>query len=280
MEPPVHPAPRKIGQRLLALAREPLVLFSLLAIAVFGLAHVRARPSDDTIIVPRALRGELATKLAAELGRPPTPSERERALEHWKLEQAAAREGFAFGLERDDPRVLSLLRERVAARRAKPVPEPTAAELTAFYEAHRASFAHPELYDFEQVFFDGRTSDAQTRARANLPVLEGGVAAESIGDPSRFGTSLRAVPLARVRATFGPEFAERLASAEPGAWQIARSSEGWHALRLLQKTPARQVALSELRPRLVDEWKREQATRAAHDALQALLDEYQFVADD
>jgi peptidyl-prolyl cis-trans isomerase C len=264
----------------LRLLRDPLLLFLGLAAGVFVFEAVRGRADERTISVPPGLRAELERRLSAELGRAPSAEERAGAFAHWKVDQAAAREAIALGLGRDDPQVTALLRARVAALRSLAVPEPSEQELTAFLESQRSAFEQPALHDFDQVFFDGHEPGAESRAQASLSALERGADPKALGDPFRFGSSLRGESLARVRSVFGPEFASRLAQAEPGRFYLARSSEGLHAVRLLKKSEGRMPALSEVRARVVAAWKLERRAAAEREALRALVAEYRFVDSD
>jgi hypothetical protein len=271
-------APKKTGSwRVL---RDPLLLFLALALGVFVFEALSAPADERTISVPPGLRAELERRLSADLGRAPSAEERAGAFARWKVDQAAAREAIALGLGRDDPQVTALLRARVAARRRAAVPEPSEHELSAFLESQRPAFEQPALHDFDQVFFDVQKPGAESRAQASLSALERGADPRALGDPFRFGSSLRGESLARVRTVFGPEFAARLAQAEPGRFYLARSTEGLHAVRLLKKLEGRMPALSEVRPRVVEAWKLERRAAAERDALRALVGEYRFVDSD
>jgi hypothetical protein len=259
------------------LVREPLALFLALGALVF-LVHALARkPDPRTVVIPRELRAELARRLASELGREPTQAERHQALERWKIEEAAHREALALGLGRDDPEVLALVKQRLLAARRVAVPEPTEADLARWLESHREAFEQPERFDFDQVFFDPERGGAESRARELLARLPPGAPAEKLGDPFRFGNSLRSESAARVRSIFGPEFAARLRTLEPQRWELVPSTEGVHLVRLLSHSAAALPRVQDVRDALTAAWKRDRESLSEQRALRSLLDDYDFV---
>ena len=253
------------------------MLFSILAAGVFAIGTAGGRADERTIVITPAVTAELERALTQELGRAPTAAERIQALERWKLDEAAAREAVALGLGRDDPQVLSLLRERVAEAAVPSAPAPSERELEAYLESHRAAFERPERYDFEQVFLDPQKPGAEARARSILSALEAGAAPTSLGDSFRFGYALVGESFARVRAVFGPEFAEALSRAEPGRWQIVRSAAGLHVVRLLKKFAGRSPALGDVEKEVSAALEAERKTAHERAALRALVARYRFV---
>ncbi len=236
--------------------RQPLLWFALASLSVFAL-HARFGAEDPrTIRVPPGLGSE---------------------REPWKLRQAAEREARALGLWRDDPQALALALERVAALRARPLAPPTDAELGEFLERHREAFDQPELYAFEQVFFDPRRGDAEARARAAQRELEAGGDPVKLGDPFRFPVALTAEPAARVRAVFGDGFLDALSKARPGAWQTLRSPDGVHLVRLVKKTAGRRIDVADARSELARAYELEQSAIREREALDGAAREYRFV---
>lgn len=98
----------------LRLVSDPLVVFVVLALGVLAFAAWRREPDPRVIVVPRAVVTELARRFAAERGRAAEPRELRAALEPWKLELALHRAALELELGRDDPRLLELLRQRLA----------------------------------------------------------------------------------------------------------------------------------------------------------------------
>lgn len=168
-----------------ALVREPLVHFVVLGGLLFGLDAARrdgdgaeeredagagARAVDHRIVVTRAVRDELAARLAQVNGRAPTEAELERALEAQVDEEVLYREGMARGLGEDDPAI----RARVAAQmrfvlsaeaEGEDVPEDA---VRAFFDAHRERWAAGTRVSFTHVFVqvDGGSAETAERAEA------------------------------------------------------------------------------------------------------------------
>jgi hypothetical protein len=245
--------------RTLRLPCEPLLGFAALGALIFALHALTKKPDPRTIVVPRGLRGD--------------------ALEAFELEQAAHREALALGLGRDDPQVLAILKQRLVSARSTPTRDPSEADLVRWLESHRDAFELPERFDFDHVFFDSSRPDPEARARALLSKLEPGGAAPSAGDPFRFGNSLRNESLPRVRSVFGSDFAERLRTAELGSWQLAKSLEGLHLVRVLARREAALPPLEDVRGALTDAWKRAHEATLDRQILSDLVKQYRFVEE-
>jgi peptidyl-prolyl cis-trans isomerase C len=154
--------------------------------------------------------------------------------QRWIDEEVLYREAIARGLDRDDP----IIRQRIAARmsyvleQATPIPEPSDAELRAWFDAHRDRWSVPERVDFTHVFVAG--TDA--RATAKLDELErqlrDGAAPERLGDRFSGGHRYRGRRVEDLAQAFGDQFASGLAEQAPGTWVRRTSRHGLHLVRI------------------------------------------------
>jgi parvulin-like peptidyl-prolyl isomerase len=84
-----------------------------------------------------------------------------------------------------------------------------------------------------------------------------------------------------IASTFGPEFARAVFSLKPGAWSgPIDSGYGPHLVRVSTRDDARLRPFSDVRERVVEEWRREQEAAANERYLAELHKKYGLVVDD
>src|SRR5690606_12537172 len=140
--------------------REPALHFVLVGAALFALHATVAGDLEEEparIVVDRAVRAELADATAHRRARPATEAEIEAAVDGWIDEEVLYREALARGLDRGDPRVRALVAYtmRSVLEAQTRVPEPSEAELRAYFEADAGRWARKPRIDFTHVFVEG-----------------------------------------------------------------------------------------------------------------------------
>lgn len=130
---------RSLDRRLRAgigwLARDRLVVFTLVGAALFVTQRSVGGRDGDVITVSGPITRELERELADRLGRVPTDDERTQALAVWRRDEALYREGLRRGLDDGDPivrrRIIDKLLE-IHEQLAPPIPPLTDAALAAW----------------------------------------------------------------------------------------------------------------------------------------------------
>ncbi|HUS29013.1 MAG TPA: peptidylprolyl isomerase [Kofleriaceae bacterium] len=282
--------------RVSRIAREPLVHFLAIGAALFALDAWRSEPTPRTspppssstpssatpiadagvaerrIVVDPAVRAASAEAAERRLGRAPTPAEIADETERWIDEEILYREAVSRGLDRDDP----VIHQRIAGRmsyvleQALVVPEPTDAELRAWFDSHREQWSVPEHVDFTHVFVTG--DNATARADELLTQLANGAPPERLGDRFPAGHKFRGRKLADLAQSFGAEFVDGLASQSPGAWVKRTSRHGVHLVRVDRVDAPRDIDFAAAKLDVRKAWldaKKEELVRNAMKQLRA-----------
>lgn len=275
---PAAPTPRSttLGLVLRAIAREPLAQFALVALAIFGVAQIRARAGAarraDTaraevrasgpegaierhLVVEPETIARLVTAFEQREGRAPSEAERREAVARWVDQELLFREAVARKLDRGDERVRQLLADKMRAlleREALGAP-PTEAEVRAAFDADPARWAKEEAFDFIHVFVHGDGPDSEARATSLRRELEGGADPARLGDLFQGGRRYRRRSLSELSATFGPEFTRGLASQPVGSWASRRSRFGFHVVRVEGHSRAEAPSFEEVRETIAAE---------------------------
>lgn len=219
MEPSGDSVPRRA-------LREPTLHFALLAALLFVLgAAVKKWTGPVVAIDPRAVEARIQ-KL--ERGRGARLNDAERKIAEYAFvdEQILAREARARGLD-DDEKIRSILYQKMLHVLASDVPQPTDAELEAYFDTHRARYARRPAMTVE---------DLVVGQRFHPTALEAGFDPDSIQLDRARRTVLRGVTEGELAWSFGEDTAAMVFGAETGSWVGPhRSAEGDHWFRVLER---------------------------------------------
>ncbi len=257
---------------------EPILYFVIVAAATFAWAR-RRRPATDSrdIHVTRAFVDATRDDLRSRLGHAPSPEDVRAEIDRFVNEEVMFREALALGLERGDVIIRRRLVQKIEflVEDLTHAREPSDADLQAFIDGHRDAFHEPERVTFRHVFFDRARGlePASIAARAALATLRTGAAPDAVGDPFARGLEVRGEDLARIEATFGPDFARNVSAMRVGTWSDPITTRyGVHLVRLDARTPGGPSALEAVRERAREQWRevaRASANRAAIQRLRA-----------
>lgn len=243
----------KLVRRLLA---EPLTHFVVAGLLLFliGSAYQRFTSTHRIVVTPAHVQ-QLAKGYALQFGAPPDPATLDALVQRDLHDEVLFREGRALGLDQND----EIVRRRVVQKMQftlqdlHPPPEPTEAELAAYYAAHAEHYAAPPKVSFTHIYFSSDTGGddaARTRAAAVQRGLPAGLArAPERGDAFPDLYDFSAYEPEQVYRLFGhTPFAAATLTAPPGQWVgPLRSAYGWHLLRVDSRQAAAHPPLAAVR---------------------------------
>ena len=288
------------------LIREPLlhflVLGGLIYAAFLALNTDTLHPdSANTITVDRATllnymqyraKAFEADYFSAQLDKM-SPAERQSLIDDYVQEEALYKEANAMGLGTNDyvirQRVIQSLKFLIqdASENMEP---PTAQELETYYAANKDVYTEPANYTFTHVFFDSSThGDAKAKQMAEdlLPKLRAGVTfdqAPQYGERFPFFTNYVERRRDFVVSHFGEPMIKELDKLDPDhpQWQGPfQSPYGWHLVLLTKRTPPRLPDLTELKDRVVEDYRRDRKDASERAAIARIVDRYKVrIAED
>lgn len=269
---------------------EPLVHFLLIGAGLFLLHDWIAEPlplGDRPIVITRADLDRLDATWLRRTGRPPSNRERQAELQRYIRDEVLYRESLAMGLDRDDLVVRRRLIQKMEFLFSdlSAVPDPTEAELRAWWEENAAALTEPARLSFVQIHLDPdrRGPSADRRASLLLDRLrrEPEMAWEGLGDSSLLPHRLRGRHHSEVAAEFGERFASRLLTLPVGRWEgPVRSAFGLHLVRITDRREARLPPLVEIRDRVAHDWRRAREREANEAFYQSVRKRYDIVLED
>ena len=262
------------------LRKDPLVHFLVIGALMFAALSVLApgeRPESILITADTVERlRESATLLQ---GRPPTDEELADLVGDAVRDEVYYREALAQGLDADDTVVRQRLIEKMRELNENVVePVPPETDLEAWFVDQAARFRSPELVTFDHVFFSPRErgETVRTDAETALSSLEGGADPAAVGDNTPLGARFAAADDARVRVLFGDALTAAVFGAELDRWIGPYESDfGWHVVRVVERTPARDPAFAEVEQVVREAYAAERLEAANAEALAQMLQRFE-----
>jgi hypothetical protein len=264
---------------------DPLVHFFVLAAAIFGLYAVLDDSPPPAAANALVISDDDARSLVAEFEatwrRPPTVEELDYMIAQRVREEVYVREALALGLDGGD----AVIRQRLATKMefltesGAEALEPDDATLQAHLEAHPDRFAQPALVAFQQILLAegiGVDEVAALVARLNLGGDPGEAARPTLLPPD-FPLS----PARVIDGSFGAGFFDELVTLAPGTWAgPVETPLGEHLVRVTERREARVPPLSEIRERVLRDWRAGLTEQLREERYQALLSRYDVVRPD
>ena len=136
-----------------SLRREPLVLFAIVGVALYGLWTALAPGEARAVPVELAAVRGLETMQEELLGRPLTDEERADVLQGYIDDEVLVQEALRRGLHRGDYRTRKRLIQIMRGALTEMVPNPSVAELQAWFRESIDTYTKPESTTLEQVPF-------------------------------------------------------------------------------------------------------------------------------
>lgn len=274
---------------LLRLVREPLFHFVVLGFALFLLGRAyQTRTDVYRIEVTPAHVAQLSRSYALQFGAPPDPATLEQLVQSDLRDEMMFRQGRALKLDQDDEIVRRRVvqKEQFLIQNLHAPPEPTEAQLAAYYNAHADHYAAPPRTSFSHIYFavgpDGDAA-AQARARAVLAKIPAGLSrGPERGDAFPDLYDFSAFEPEQVERLFGhTPFAQAVFSAPAGRWTGPfRSAYGWHLLYVVNRAPAARPPLAEVRERVRSDYLQDAQDRANTVAFDQLARRFTVVRAD
>jgi peptidyl-prolyl cis-trans isomerase C len=263
--------------------REPLFHFLAIGALIFAAYGFFGADEGDTrrIEIGPGQIDRLTEVFAAQWRRPPTEAELGGLIDQQIEEEVLYREAVALGLDRDD----TIVRRRLAQKMqfliedTAAAPEPTDAELEAFFDAHVADFQVAPYLSFTHVYFSSdRRADAQAHALRQLAGMVDVDRAPDRGDAFMLNYDYADVSRDDIARLFGVEFAERLFELPVGSWQgPVRSGYGFHLVRIVTKTVPPPPVYAEVRDAVLSAWLDAERRRTNTDTLEKIKASYEIV---
>ncbi len=272
--------------------RDPLLHFAVAGALLFvGYALMNRGETDPPSTKPVHIgNGEvrwLKETFANQWQRTPTDDELSGLVAGFIEEELLAREAKTLGLDQND----TIVRRRLAQKLTflvddtSRVAEPSDEDLRQFYDTNPKRFRVEPRVSFTQIFFNpARRQHAETDAKAALVLIStayGSDHAATMGDPTLLETEIHDVDAQTISNLFGTDFARSVFLLKPGPWAgPVKSGYGVHLVQITNLRPATLRPFQEVRPKVLEEWRRQRENQTKAQYLGKLREKYGVVIDD
>lgn len=282
-----------------ALLREPILVFALVAAALFAADALRddaAEPMDMTdaepegaadvaipavpqvgsrrIVVTAQLEDALREEFVWLEGRQPDADELDRLLDRWIEDEILFQEGLTMQLHRWDTKVRERVVSRVRMLWAREPAEPDEAVLLDYYIDHLDYYRTDPRIIFDHHYLE--LPPSKPAAETLLRALRRGE--QPPGDVFWLGAGRQDHGESVLRAAFGGEFLAELRELPAGEWVgPIESPRGTHFLRKIEQVPSEARPYAAVREQVLTDWAASQRQDGVRQRLDALSDRYTIV---
>ena len=274
------------------LYRDPLLHFAVAGALLFSGYALMNRgetdaPSTEPVHIGNGEVRWLKETFANQWQRTPTDDELRGLVAGFLEEELLAREAKTLGLDQND----TIVRRRLAQKLTfliddtSRVAEPSDEELRQFYNANAERFRLESRISFTQIFFNPeRRPQAEKDAKAALVLIStagGNDRTGTMGDPTMLAPEFQDVDAQTISNLFGPDFARSVFLFKPGSWAgPVKSGYGEHLVQITDLRPATLRPFLEVRPKVLEEWRRQRENQTKTQYLGKLREKYGVVTDD
>ena len=291
------------------LFKAPLIWFLLFGFSLFLLDRWHQRSQDETIVITAGDIQRIRDQWQSQSGRPVSEEMLQSLISEQIQERRLYREALALGLDQGDV----IIRRRLAQKLrfltedlAETIQVPAPDALEAYFDSHSSDYQNPARLTFQQVFFSaenaensvsreavaaekgpkGQRDGLNARAVQALQLLQKGQADaadwQQMGDPFMLGNRFSESTPQSLTQQFGKDFTDQLTQAlnthETHRWfGPIHSVYGEHLIRVQTYQPPQAVELTEVRDRVIDDYRLYSRKQAFVQYLAHLAEKYPAV---
>lgn len=269
------------------LLKEPLTVFFAIAAVIFLLDMLRADPEEEVfesaqnesqqvnlarIEISDNLERALTEEFTWLSGRAPTAEEAAELVDEWLQEEMIFRHTLLTGQHLNDGKVREHMIEKVSLLWAGLPDDPSDAQMLQHYMDNIDYYYSEPKASFAQVFFNQLPENSdEILARLNA-------GEEITGDVYWLGSLIEGYAESVLRANFGGDFYQTVASAEQQRWiGPLRSPRGYHFINISEVTPALPLKFEDIYLRVRQSWLDAEQRRLISEQVDQLRPQFDVV---
>lgn len=222
-----------MSKHFLSIIKSPILHFLILGLAAFFL-YEKFRPVDRDVINITTQTIDALVQQRENIDRNPvTPELREQIIKGHIDDEVLLREAQKRGFDNNDYRVRKRLLRVMRSSLTEVVPEPSIAQLRAYYDENIELYKTSPSVSFEYVFFDFSSTDMPTDPQEFIRQLEESDDPLKMGEFTPLGKRFVKNHFQMIASSFGKPFAEKVFDMDLNKWTgPVESFRGIHYVRV------------------------------------------------
>ena len=253
--------------------REPFLSFSIFGGLTFLLLSPFLASNKETIVIDARTRDSVVERRTNLEGRELSSEERDQAIADYLRDEILVREAYRNGWHLENGRVRQRLVLAMRTALNEDVPEPSIAQLQAFFRANAERYRVPPSVTLAHVFFEAGLSHDPKQV---LAYLREGRDSRDLDDPARLlGAEVLRIAETRLAETLGESFAARVFALTPGSWSgPIDSNRGRHYVRVETRHDGELPPFEVSEPHLRLHWDRTRRDEIYERKMERMREDY------
>ena len=252
--------------------RESFLSFSIFGGLMFLLLSPYLASNKETIVIDARTRDSVIERRTNLEARELASEERDKAIADYVRDEILVREAHRNGWHLENGRVRQRLVLAMRTALNEDVPEPSLAQLQAFFRATADRYRVPPSVSLAHVFFEAGSSHDPQQVLASL---RDGRDFRDMGDPSRLGVEVVRIAEARLAGALGESFAASVFALPPGSWSgPIDSNRGRHYVRVEIRHDGELPPFEVAEPHLRLDWGRTRRAEIYERKMERMREEY------
>lgn len=214
--------------------KSPVLHFILLGFVIFVVYTYLKPPDRETIRITTQTIDALVQQRQSIMQIPITPEERKVLIEGHIEDEVLLREAYKRGFDKNDYRVRKRILNIMRTSLSEVIPEPSAAQLRAFYDQNKGRYLTSPSRSFDQVFFSFAGKKQPENPQQFIETLKSASDVSGIGEFSQVGNRFVKASFQTTATTFGKPFAQTVFEIPLNQWRgPIESFRGIHYVRII-----------------------------------------------
>ncbi|ETX08247.1 peptidyl-prolyl cis-trans isomerase [Candidatus Entotheonella palauensis] len=264
----------------LTVVKSPAVHFAVLGIIVSGLYTSLKPPDREIIHVTTQTIDALVQQRESIVPNLVTPEERQLLTQAHIEDEVLLREAYKRGFDKSNYRVRKQLLNLMRTSLSDVIPEPSSAQLRAFYHEHQARYRTSPSRSFDQVFFAFNSTEQPQDPAQFLKQLQRATGFASLGVYSPLGNTFSKVPFEFTAGTFGKPFARTVSELSLHTWHgPIESFRGIHYVRVTAAHDSELPPFEQIASALRTEYVLQKNRESQQQKIDGLMKHYKIVVE-
>ena len=265
---------------MLKLLQSPIIHFLIIGTILFFI-YEELKPQKKEVITVTSQTIDALVQQQTELQQlPVSEKQREQLIQSHIEDEVLLKVAYDQGFDKNDFRVRKRVLSLVRSSLTEVVPEPTYAQLQAYYKENLEEYISDTSWSFQQIFFNINSEKIPEDPGKFIAQISGMKSVEGLGDFSTAGGPRRQISFNQLAASYGKQFAEKIVNAPIGSWiGPIESVIGIHYVQVYEKYDPKLPAFEKMESYLRQDYIFRKTRDMQQEKIQELAKEFDIIVE-